>query len=71
MSTPKPVVNPGCIWTPGHYLRDDFHPAPARDWQRPFKGAAALEPTGDTLRFVLDGTTRRGYSDAQIDDYQT
>jgi hypothetical protein len=70
MSTLKPVVNPGRIWTPGHHLRDDFHPAPARHWQRPVRGAADLEPTGDTLRFVLEGAARRGYSDAQIDDYQ-
>jgi hypothetical protein len=64
MSTPGPNT------APGRYLSDDFHPAPGTHWRRPVKGAAALEATGDTLRFVLDGASRHGYSDAQIDDYQ-
>ena len=64
MSTPGPGV------APGRHLSDDFHTAPGTHWQRPVKGAAVLEPTGDTVRFVLDGATCRGYSNAQIDDYQ-
>jgi hypothetical protein len=64
----QPGSLPG--WVPGRHLSDNFHPAPKPDWRRPVKGAAALEPSGDTLRFVLDGATRRHYSNAQIDDYQ-
>jgi hypothetical protein len=39
-------------------------------WQRFVVGAGALEPTGSTLRFSLDGANSKRYSNAQIDDYQ-
>ena len=39
-------------------------------WRRHVVGAAALEPTASSLRFVVAGATGRRYSDAQIDDYQ-
>ena len=39
-------------------------------WQTYIKGRGALEYTGHTLRFVNADTTRRQYTDAQIDDYQ-
>lgn len=39
-------------------------------WKIFVKGDAALEPTGDTLRFVNTDTIATRYTDAQIDDYQ-
>jgi hypothetical protein len=49
---------------------EDFSAELDPRWQRYVVGAGALEPTGSTLRFVVAGATSRGYSDAQIDDYQ-
>lgn len=43
---------------------------PGAPWQPHIVGAGALEPTGDSLRFVVAGAHRR-YADAQIDDYQS
>ena len=39
-------------------------------WRRYVVGAARLEPTGSSLRFLLSEATARQYADAQIDDYQ-
>lgn len=39
-------------------------------WHRYVVGAARLEATGPSLRFVLSGTSARQYSDAQLDDYE-
>ncbi len=39
-------------------------------WKTFVKGDGALEPTGDTLRFVNTDTVATRYTDAQIDDYQ-
>ena len=39
-------------------------------WKTFVKGDGALEPTGDTLRFVNTNTTAGRYTNAQIDDYQ-
>jgi len=39
-------------------------------WQQIRAGSGLLEPTGNTLRFLLPGATRGTYTNAQIDDYQ-
>ncbi len=39
-------------------------------WRRHLVGAGELEHTGSSIRFALDGASKRQYSDAQIDDYQ-
>ncbi len=38
-------------------------------WHRYEVGAGAIEPAGSALRFVVDSTVPRRYSNAQIDDY--
>jgi len=48
----------------------DFTGELAPRWRRYVVGAGALEFTGSTLQLISTETTSRGYSDAQIDDYQ-
>ena len=49
---------------------EDFSRPPDRRWQRHIVGNSALEPTGSTLRLINTDATARGYTNAQIDDYQ-
>ncbi len=49
---------------------NNFPPDIPPPWKTFVKGDGALEPAGDTLRFVNTDTTAARYTDAQIDDYQ-
>jgi hypothetical protein len=51
-------------------IHEEFAPGLGARWRQYRKGTGVLEPTGSTLRFVVEGARRRQYSDAQIDDYQ-
>ncbi|MBU0494022.1 MAG: hypothetical protein KKA73_10140 [Chloroflexi bacterium] len=51
-------------------IHEDFTGDISPHWQTYIKGRGSLEPTGHTLRFANTDTTRREYTDAQIDDYQ-
>jgi hypothetical protein len=51
-------------------VREDLTSGLSHRWDRHVPGVGELEETGSSLRLVLDGATKRRYSDAQIDDYQ-
>jgi hypothetical protein len=51
-------------------VHQDFGQPLADRWRRYVKGHGKLEPTGSSLRFVLENATAQRYSNAQIDDYQ-
>jgi len=53
--------------TLNNFPPDNSIPAP---WQSFVRGNGALEPTGETLRFVNTDTVSSRYTNAQIDDYQ-
>jgi hypothetical protein len=52
------------------HVHQDFAGELDARWRRYLTGTGALEPTGSTLRLVVDGAAALRYSDAQIDDYQ-
>ncbi|MBN1137048.1 MAG: hypothetical protein JXM73_10700 [Anaerolineae bacterium] len=49
-------------------VREDLPQLSAR-WRRHQIGTGVLEPAGSALRFVVNSTPSRRYSNAQIDDY--
>jgi hypothetical protein len=51
-------------------VHETFASGPGARWQRQVVGRARLVPAGPAQRFLLSGTNSRGYSNAQIDDYQ-
>lgn len=55
---------------PCRVVREEFAGEPNDRWQEFVVGGGALEPTGSTLRFAVEGATDLKYANAQIDDYQ-
>ncbi len=49
---------------------EDFSISPAPPWKTFVKGSGALEPTGQSWRFMNLNTTAKRYTNAQLDDYQ-
>jgi len=51
-------------------VRQTFERELDSHWKRHVFGSGSLEVTGSTLHLVLSGASAKGYSNAQIDDYQ-
>jgi len=51
-------------------VHETFISGPGPRWQRQVVGRARLELAGSAQRFLLSEASSRGYSNAQIDDYQ-
>ena len=51
-------------------VRQIFEGEPDFRWKRHVVGSGSLEATGSTLHLVLSDANAKGYSNAQIDDYQ-
>jgi hypothetical protein len=51
-------------------VREDLTTGLDARWRRYLVGVGDLEQGGGLVRFVLEGASRRRYSDSQIDDYQ-
>lgn len=49
---------------------ETFIAGPGPHWRRRVVGGASLEQVGSAQRFLLSDASGRGYSDAQLDDYQ-